>query len=196
MLAGAGFGDDAALAHAAGEEALADDIVDFVRAGVGAVFALEPKARTAEGVGEAFGEVERGGAAGVVAEHGAEVGHESGVGFGGGPRGFNVEEGGHEGFADEAAAVGAEVAGGVGVLADEFVHRGRGFRVRGSGSWSESGGAWRGLGREDFFRVLAARKPTGIFSAWTLRGRPLADTSPARVVREAPPSENLPVIFA
>jgi hypothetical protein len=58
-----------------------------------------------------------------------------------------------------------------------------------------AGWGWR-LAREDFFWILAARKPTGIFSALPLRGRPLADTSPARVVRKAASSENLPVIFA
>ena len=54
---------------------------------------------------------------------------------------------------------------------------------------------WRWEG-EDFFRILTARKPTGIFFALPLRGRPLADGSPARVVRESASSKNLPVIFA
>ena len=49
---------------------------------------------------------------------------------------------------------------------------------------------------EDFFRILAAQKPTGIFSALALCGRPLAYASTARVVREAPSSENLSVIPA
>jgi len=40
MLARAGFGDDARLAHLCGEKALADGVVDFVRAGVEQVFAL------------------------------------------------------------------------------------------------------------------------------------------------------------
>ena len=50
--------------------------------------------------------------------------------------------------------------------------------------------------REDFFRLWPARKPSGVFSARTPRGRPLADTSPARVVREASSSENPPLISA
>ena len=41
VLAGAGFGDDAGLAHAPGEQDLADGVVDFMRAGVEQVFALE-----------------------------------------------------------------------------------------------------------------------------------------------------------
>jgi hypothetical protein len=41
VLAGAGLGDDPRLAHAAGEEDLADGVVDFVRAGVKQILALE-----------------------------------------------------------------------------------------------------------------------------------------------------------
>ena len=41
VLAGAGLGNDALLAHALGEQALAERVVDFVRAGVEQVFALE-----------------------------------------------------------------------------------------------------------------------------------------------------------
>ena len=64
---------------------------------------------------------------------------------------------------------------------------------RGFGLWVL---ARRWFSREDFLRILAAPKPTGIFSALARRDRPLADTSPARVVRNAPSSENLPVILA
>ena len=47
VLAGAGLGDDAALAHALGEQRLAEHVVDLVRAGVVQVLALEqqPAAR-------------------------------------------------------------------------------------------------------------------------------------------------------
>ena len=41
MLTGAGFGDDARLAHAPREQDLAEHIVDLVRAGVVQLFALE-----------------------------------------------------------------------------------------------------------------------------------------------------------
>ena len=41
MLAGAGLGHDAPFAHVAGDEDLAEGIVDFVRTGVVEVFALE-----------------------------------------------------------------------------------------------------------------------------------------------------------
>ena len=73
VLAGAGFGDDALLAHAHGEERLAEAVVDLVRAGVEKVFALEVNLRAAEVFGEARGEVERGGTAGVVAQQRVEL---------------------------------------------------------------------------------------------------------------------------
>ena len=41
VLAGAGLGDDARLAHALGEQDLAEAVVDLVRAGVVQVLALE-----------------------------------------------------------------------------------------------------------------------------------------------------------
>src|SRR5690606_14320637 len=55
--AGAGLGDDALLAHALGQQDLADAVVDLVRAGVVQLFALEVDLRPAAVLGEAFGEV-------------------------------------------------------------------------------------------------------------------------------------------
>jgi hypothetical protein len=52
VLARAGFRDDALFAHAHGEQRLAEAVVDFVRAGVEQVFALEVNLRAAEGFGE------------------------------------------------------------------------------------------------------------------------------------------------
>jgi hypothetical protein len=49
VLARAGLGDDAALAHAPRQQRLAQAVVDLVRAGVQQVFALEPDARAAQG---------------------------------------------------------------------------------------------------------------------------------------------------
>ncbi len=51
MLAGAGLGDDAGLAHALGKQDLADAVVDLVRAGVVQLFALEIDLRAAEMLG-------------------------------------------------------------------------------------------------------------------------------------------------
>ena len=62
VLAGAGLGDDAALAHAPGEQDLADRVVDLVRAGVGELVALEVDARAAELGAEPLGEIQAGSA--------------------------------------------------------------------------------------------------------------------------------------
>ena len=45
-----------------------------------------------------------------IAEQGAEIGEKGRIVFRRFPRGFHVEQRGDEGFADEASAVGAEVA--------------------------------------------------------------------------------------
>ena len=58
VLARSGFRDDARLAHLCGEKALANGVVDFVRAGVEQVFALEVDARAAEVLRQAFGELQ------------------------------------------------------------------------------------------------------------------------------------------
>jgi hypothetical protein len=72
VLAGAGLGDDAPLAHAAREQALREHGVDLVRAGVVEVLALEVDLR-ADLLGEARGERERRRAADVVAEQVVEL---------------------------------------------------------------------------------------------------------------------------
>ena len=66
VLARAGLGDDARLAHALGEEDLAHGVVDLVRAGVEQVFALEINFRAAEFLGEPFGKIKRRGAAAQI----------------------------------------------------------------------------------------------------------------------------------
>ena len=77
VLPGAGLGDDAGLAHALGDEGLAEGVIDLVRAGVQQVLALQVDFRAAEFLGEAFGEVERRGPADefaqVVAEFALEL---------------------------------------------------------------------------------------------------------------------------
>ena len=67
VLAGAGLGDDPRLAHPAGEQALAERVVDLVRAGVEQVLALEVD-RVADLLGEPLRVVERRRAAGEVAQ--------------------------------------------------------------------------------------------------------------------------------
>ena len=68
MLAGARLGDDALLAHALGEQDLAERVVDLVRAGVEQVFALEINLRAAELAGQPLRKIERRGPAGVIVE--------------------------------------------------------------------------------------------------------------------------------
>ena len=70
------------FAHALGEQSLAERVVDLVRAGVEQVFALEVDFCAAERFGEALGEVERRGAAGVISEQRVELGLKGGVGLG------------------------------------------------------------------------------------------------------------------
>ena len=48
VLAGAGLGDDALLAHALGQQSLTDAVVDLVGAGVQQVLALEVNLRAAQ----------------------------------------------------------------------------------------------------------------------------------------------------
>src|SRR5690606_18916968 len=59
VLAGAGLGDHAAFAHAEREERLAEGVVDFVRAGVIEVFALEVNLGSADFFAQTLGVVER-----------------------------------------------------------------------------------------------------------------------------------------
>jgi hypothetical protein len=59
MLAGAGFGDDPGLAHAAGQQDLAQAIVDLVAAGMVELVALEIDFRAAKLLGQPLGEIER-----------------------------------------------------------------------------------------------------------------------------------------
>ena len=66
VLAGAGLGDHAPLAHAQRQQRLAERVVDFVSAGVVQVFALELDLRPAALLGQPLGEIQRRRAADVV----------------------------------------------------------------------------------------------------------------------------------
>ena len=82
VLAGAGLGDDAGLADAAGEQGLPEHVVDLVRARVVQVFALEDDAGAAGVLGEArhLGDERR--TADVVHEQVGQLGRELGVELG------------------------------------------------------------------------------------------------------------------
>ena len=55
---GSRFGDETGLAHLLGQQRLAKDIIDLMRAGVVQVFPLEIDLRTAQVLGHFFGVVE------------------------------------------------------------------------------------------------------------------------------------------
>ena len=110
VLAGAGLGDDARLAHALGEQDLAQAVVDLVAAGVVELVALEVDLGAAEMLGQALGEIERARPAGVVGVERVELALEGGIGLGvlvGLPE---LEDQRHQRLGDEAPAEQAEEA--------------------------------------------------------------------------------------
>jgi hypothetical protein len=78
VLAGAGLGDHAALAHAAREQRLADRVVDLVGARVVEVLALEVDPAPPSGVGQALGQREQARPADDVAQDAVELGWKAG----------------------------------------------------------------------------------------------------------------------
>ncbi|CAM5312182.1 hypothetical protein SHIRM173S_11306 [Streptomyces hirsutus] len=114
VLAGAGLGDDTGLAHAPGEQGLAEHVVDLVGAGVVEVLALEEDPGTAGVFGEPghLGEGTR--AAGVVDQQVVEFAGELGVGLGLVVLDGDLVHRGDERLRDELAAERAEVALGAG----------------------------------------------------------------------------------
>ncbi len=114
MLAGAGFGDDPLLAHPPSEQSLPQAVVDLVRAGVQQVFALDVNLRAAVYFAEALGVIERRGTAGVIGKKILQLGLKRGIVARFQIRLLEFFERRHQDFGDVAAAVGAEVAAGVG----------------------------------------------------------------------------------
>ena len=104
VLAGAGFGDDAGLTHAAGQQDLAHAVVGLVAAGVVQLVALEVDLCAAESAGQPFGEPQRAGAANVVRQVALEVGIEGRVSFGLIVGALDLQDQRHQRFRDEPAA--------------------------------------------------------------------------------------------
>ncbi len=129
VLACSGLGDRARLADALGQQCLADDVADLVRAGVVEVFALEQDAG-AGGLGEPVRFVQRARDVGVLAQHPVELGHERRIGLGVGPGGGELVEWGDQGLGHESAAESAEMPAGVGLC---VCSHGCAFREQGSG---------------------------------------------------------------
>ena len=129
MLAGAGLGDDARLAHAAGELNLAEAVVDLVRAGVVQLVALEVDLGAAEMLGQPLGEIERARAAAVMGEKIGEFRMEGRIGLGFGVGAFEIEDQRHQRLGDVASAIEAEMAALVGAGAIGVERIGLGARA-------------------------------------------------------------------
>ena len=114
MLARAGLGDDARLAHAPGEEDLPHRVVELVRTGVVQILALEINFRAAEFLGEALGKIKRRGAADKFLEIIRQLALKFRVVLGAEVFGFQFLQWVHQGFRHITSAVGAEMALGVG----------------------------------------------------------------------------------
>ena len=122
MLARAGLGDDARLAHAPGEQRLAERVVDLVRARVREVLALEqhPDARRCRvGAAKPPRLVQRRWPSDVVLEQAIELVAERRVGARGDVAGRELLDRRDERLGDEASAVGAEVSARVGIAPAE-----------------------------------------------------------------------------
>ena len=77
VLPRTGLGDDAALAHPAGEQRLAERVVDLVRAGVSEILALQKNRRAAARLGQPVRFVERGRAADEMPQQMLELGEKA-----------------------------------------------------------------------------------------------------------------------
>ena len=118
MLARARLGDDPRLAHAAGEQDLAEHVVDLVRAGVVQLVALEIDLRPAEALGEPLGEIERARPPDIVLQEVVQLGVEGRVGLRLRVGLLELEDQRHQRLGDEPAAVDAEPAALVRPLAE------------------------------------------------------------------------------
>ena len=109
MLAGAGLGDDAGLAHAPGEQDLAQAIVDLVRAGVVELVALEVDFRAAEVLGQPLGVIERARPADIVRIEVLKLGVEGRIVLRRFVGRLELKDQRHQRFGDEASAIKAEM---------------------------------------------------------------------------------------
>ena len=125
VLTRAGLGDDVLFAHTAREQDLAERVIDFVRAGVKQVLALQKNLRAPEVLSEPLGEIQRGRAAGEIAQQIVELALESQIGFGAFVFGGKIVEGRHESLRHEHSAVGTEMAARIRELWSDVSHKGK-----------------------------------------------------------------------
>lgn len=110
VLTGTGFGDDAGLAHALGEQDLADAVVDLVRAGVVQLFALEIDLGAAEFGRQPLGEIERARAADIMRAEMLQFGLERRIVLCPVPLVLQIKDQRHQCFGHETTAIDAETA--------------------------------------------------------------------------------------
>ena len=109
VLAGAGLGDDPPLAHPLGEQRLAEDVVDLVRAGVGEVLPLQEHP-DAEALDEPAALGDRRRPAGVGSQEAVEASRNAGIRPRGAERRLELLAGRDERLGHEPAAELAEAA--------------------------------------------------------------------------------------
>src|SRR5712692_1793606 len=114
VLTGAGFRDDAWLAHAHGEQALAQAVIDLVRAGVKQVFALQKDAWAAEVSRQARRKLQRRGTPGEIPQQVFQLVAEGSVRARLAVSALELFEGRHQCFRHITPAVRTEAAAGIG----------------------------------------------------------------------------------
>ena len=107
MLAGAGLGDDAGLAHPARQQRLTERVVELVRAGVVEILALEIH-RTLHPLGEPLGEIQRRRPPTVVAQQARQGCLETLIGAGLDPGLLQFDQRRHQRLGHVLPPVGAE----------------------------------------------------------------------------------------
>src|SRR5712692_2402392 len=112
VLAGPGLGDDAALAHALGEQRLSQAVVDLVGAGVKKIFALQINSCAAELLSEMAGEEQGRRTSGVGAQEFVEPAPEAAIASSFLVFALQFLERRHQRLGNVAATIDAEAAGG------------------------------------------------------------------------------------
>ena len=110
MLAGAGLGDDAALAHAPRQQHLPEHVVDLVRAGMVQLVPLKVELGAAEVPGQPLGEVERARPPDIMVKVVAELGVEVRIVLRRVVSRLDLQDQRHQRLGDKAPAVKAEMA--------------------------------------------------------------------------------------
>ncbi len=118
VLAGAGLGDDPALAHPPRQQDLAQHVVDLVRAGMVELVALQIELGAAEMPGQPLGEIERARPPDIMFEVIVELGLKARVVLGLVIGGLDRQDQRHQGLGDKAPAIDAEMAALVGPAAE------------------------------------------------------------------------------